>query len=172
MSRTLGNGVDTVVESEGLVSGLPHPFEASPRGERPDAAPPKGPLQLAQLRGDCELCGGGFPTYSGHKIGCPRYTTAPRAAGALSEVLAGKRDDSELPDFPKPPPSDAAPVAKGNPGVVEHHILCRYPTIAEIGCKLCIACGHVVIRGSQYRMVQPEDAPNTGTNEEARRGEQ
>ncbi len=54
--------------------------------KRPDAAPPKEPLQPANLRGDCELCGGGFPTYSGHKPECPRFSS--------------------------PPPSDAAPVAQ------------------------------------------------------------
>ena len=63
--------------------------------------------------------------------------------------------------------SDAAPVAKGNPRVVEHHILCRYPTIAEIGCKLCIACGHAVIRGNQYRHAHPEDAPGGPWKKEA-----
>ena len=60
-----------------------------------------------------------------------------------------------------------APVAKGNPRVVEHHILCRYPTIAEIGCKLCIACGHAVIRGNQYRHAHPEDAPGGPWKKEA-----
>ncbi len=47
---------------------------------------------------------------------------------------------------------------EGNPGEVTHAPLCKYPTIAEIGCKLCIACGRAVIRGNQYSR-HVEDAP-------------
>ena len=58
-------------------------------------------------------------------------------------------------------PEDAP---QGDPGEVEHPILCReslrHDTVIEIGCRLCIACGRAVIRGNQYSR-HVEDAPES-----------
>ena len=99
------------------------------------------------------LCEKHNATLYAHPEDAPR----PDKASQGSTVSGGER----------PEQVGDAPVAKGDPGVVEHHILCRYPTIAEIGCKLCIACGHAVIRGNQYRHAHPEDAPGGPWNVKA-----